>query len=68
MVDRVRDDPRNLMGVIIDRDDNNMYRIAVHAGVLNGKYSRNQFGLCIHKLLQIADISTDEEVALRTAV
>src|SRR6218665_607593 len=68
MVDRGRGDPRNLMGVIIDRDDNNMYRIAVRAGVLNGKYSRKQFELCIHKLLQITDVSTDEEDALRTAV
>src|SRR6218665_4041990 len=49
MVDRGRGDPRNLMGVIIDREDNDMYRIAVRAGVLNGKYSRNQFELCIHK-------------------
>src|SRR6218665_1595151 len=36
--------------------------------VLNGKYSRNQFGFCIHKLLQITDVSTDEEVVLLTAV
>ena len=64
MVDRGRGDPRNLMGVIIDRDDNDMYRIAVRAEVLHGKYSRNQFELCIHKLLQITDVSTDEEVAL----
>src|SRR6218665_1518599 len=68
MVDRGRGDPRNLMGVIIDRDDNDMYRIAVRTQVLNGKYSRNQFGLCIHKLLQITDVSTDEKVALRIAV
>src|SRR6218665_1607224 len=58
------------MGVIIDRDDNDMYmyHIAVRAQVLHGKYSRNQFELCIHKLLQITDVSTDEEVALLTAV
>src|SRR6218665_368407 len=70
MVDRGRGHPRNLMGVIIDRDDNDMYmyHIAVRAQVLHGKYSRNQFELCIHKLLQITDVSTDEEVALRTAV
>src|SRR6218665_485854 len=43
MVDRGRGDPRNLMGVIIDRYDNDMYCIAVRAQVLNGKYSRNQF-------------------------
>src|SRR6218665_1027186 len=68
LVDRGRGDPQNLMGVISDGDDNDMYRIAVRAEVLNGKYSRNQFELCIHKLLQITDVSTDEVVALRTVV
>src|SRR6218665_1058127 len=67
MVDRGRGHPRNLMG---DRDDNDMYmyHIAVRAQVLHGKYFINQFELCIHKLLQITYVSTDEEVALRTAV
>ena len=68
MVDRGRGDPRNIMGLIIDRDDKDMYRIAVRAGVLKGKYSRNQFDLCVQKLLQETDVSKDEEVALRTAV
>lgn len=68
MVDRGRGDPRNIMGVIMDRDDNDMYRIAVRAGLLNGKYSRNQFDLCVQKLLKDTDVSKDQEVALRTAV
>ena len=33
-----------------------------------GSIPEISFGLCIHKLLQIKDVSTDEEVALRTAV
>jgi len=37
LVDRGRGDPRNIMGVILDRDDNDMYRIAVRAGVLKPK-------------------------------
>jgi transposase InsO family protein len=68
MVDRGRGDPRNIMGVIMDRDDNDMYRIAVRAGLLKGKYSRNQFDLCVQKLLKDTDVSKDQEVALRTAV
>ena len=68
LVDRGRGDPRNIMGVIIDRDNNDMYRIAVRAGVLKGKYSRNQFDLCAHKLLTDSDVNQNEEVALRTAV
>jgi hypothetical protein len=68
LVDRGRGDPRNVMGVIIDRDENDMYRIAVRAGMLKGKYSRNQFDLCVQKLLQESDISRNEELPLRTAV
>jgi hypothetical protein len=68
LVDRGRSDPRNIIGVIVDRDINDMYRIAVHAGVLKGKYSRNQFDLCAHKLLTDSEVSQIEEVALRTAV
>jgi len=42
LVDRGRGDPRNIMGVILDRDDNDICdRIAVRAGVLKGRYSRN---------------------------
>ena len=68
MVDRGRGDPRNLMGIIIDRDENDLYRIAVRGGVLKGKYSRNQFDLCVQKLLSEKDVNSTEEVALRTAV
>lgn len=62
-------DHRNFMGIIIDCD-NNMYQIAVRAGMLKRKYSRNQFDLCVLKLLQVhvTDVSTDQEDALRTAV
>ena len=46
LVDRGRGDPRNIMGVVCERDNNDLYRVAVRAGMLTGKYSRNQFDLC----------------------
>src|ERR1043165_1570682 len=39
LVDRGRSDPRNIIGVIVDRDINDMYGIAVRVVVLKGKYS-----------------------------
>ena len=39
LVDRGRGDPRNIMGVIVDRDSNDLYRIAVRGGMLQGKYA-----------------------------
>jgi hypothetical protein len=68
LVDRGRGDPRNIIGVILERDESDLYRIAVRAGVLQGKYSRNQFDLCAHKLLSKDAIRTDRDVSLRAAV
>lgn len=68
LVDRGRGDSRNIMGVIVDRDNNDLYVISVRAGILKGKYSRNQFDLCTQKLLTHSDVSQDQEVGLRSAV
>jgi len=68
LVDRGLGDPRNIMGVIIDRDNNDLYRIAVRGGVLAGKYARNQFDLCTQKLLTREDVSEVTEVGLRRPV
>ena len=68
IVDRGRGDPRNLMSVILDRDANDLYRIATRAGILQGKYSRNQFDLYAQWFLSMSDIRQDREIPLRTAV
>ena len=41
MVDRGRGDARNILGIILDRDLNETYRIGVHAGVIKGRFARN---------------------------
>ena len=68
LVDRGKGDPCNIMGVIVDRNQNDSYSIAVHAGLLKGRYSRNQFDLCNQKLYTLSDMCTDIEVGLRHAV
>ena len=68
LVDRGRGDPRNIMGVVLERNENDMYRIAVRAGILKGSYSQNQFDLCPHPLYSVNDFSTDKEIGLRQAV
>jgi transposase InsO family protein len=69
LVDRGRGDPRNILGVIIDRrEDTDQYRIAVKAGILSGLYSRNQFDLCPQRLLNTDNINTEKTVSLRSAV
>ena len=69
LVDRGRGDPRNILGVIVNRDlDTDQYIIAVKAGVLHGQYSRNQFDLCSQRLLTLDDVNKENQVSLRTAV
>ena len=69
LVDRGRGDPRNILGVIVNRNlDTDQYTIAVKAGILNGGYSRNQFDLCPQKLLMFDDVDQENHVSLRTAV
>ena len=58
-----------IMGVIVvDRDENDLYQIALRSGILHGKYSRNQFDLCDHRLLSLNDMRQDREISLRAAV
>ena len=68
LVDRGRGDPRNILGIILDIDENNMYTIAVKAGILQGKYSRNQFDLCPQVLLDTTMVNQSQVIGLRKAV
>ena len=56
-VDTGRGDPRNILGVVVNKTDNDQYKIAVKGGLLNGHYSRNQFDLCPQRLLVSANDS-----------
>jgi len=69
LVDHGHGDPRNILGVIVNRDlDTYQYTIAVKAEVLHGRYSRNQFDLCPQQLLTLDDVNEENQVSLRTAV
>ena len=68
MVDRGRGDPRNVIGVIVDRSDNNMYTTAVKSGMLRTKYSRNEFDICPQRLLSQTDVNQQDRLSLRQAL
>ena len=68
MVDRGRGDPRNILGVIIDRNENDLYTIAVKVGILRSKYTRNEFSLCPQRLLTNNDVNTSDRLSLREAM
>jgi len=62
MVDRGRGDPRNILGVIIDCNENDLYTIAVKVGILRSKYTRNEFSLCPQRLLTNNDVNTSDKI------
>ncbi|XP_037773642.1 uncharacterized protein LOC119569649, partial [Penaeus monodon] len=51
----------HILGVILERDQNDMYTIGVKAGVLKAKLSCNQFDLCPQRLLGEESISLCEK-------
>ncbi|XP_064120216.1 uncharacterized protein LOC135224823 [Macrobrachium nipponense] len=62
LVDRGKGDPQNVIGVILDRNENDSNRIGVSDGILKGRYSRSQFDICIQQLYSIGEVSADKEV------
>jgi hypothetical protein len=46
LVDRGSGDPKIILGVVVNRDEHDLYSIAVKAGLLSKKYTRNQFDVC----------------------
>ncbi|KAK4326939.1 hypothetical protein Pmani_002543 [Petrolisthes manimaculis] len=67
-VDRGRTDPKNLIGVIVERDSQELYKIATKSGVLDGKFSRNQFDICGYAMYSIEDVDMQKTLPLRKAV
>ena len=67
-VDRSRADPRNIIGVVTECSHNKLYTIAVKGGILDRKYSRNQFDVCAMILYSSDDVCTDKNISLRQAV
>ena len=64
-VDRDRGDSHNILGVIIDKKENDLYTIATRHGILSNKYTRADFTLCPQQLLKDSDINRDKHVSLR---
>ena len=68
LADRGRADPRNIIGIVTECSDNELYSIGVKGGLLDRKYSRNQFYVCATTLYSSDDVCTDKNISLRQAV
>lgn len=59
IIDRDREDQRNIIGIISHADGNNNYRIEFKLGIVTRKYTQNQFDLRAYKLRSLYDVSTN---------
>ncbi|GFW02400.1 KRAB-A domain-containing protein 2 [Trichonephila clavipes] len=65
-VNRGRTDNRNVLAVVVGKEDSNFYKLANENGSLKQLYTRNQFVICKEKLLSIDEIYF-QEMSLREA-
>lgn len=62
LVDQGKGNPRNVICVILDLNENDMYRIAVKEEILKGRYGRSQFHICSQQLYSIGGVGADKEI------
>ncbi|KAK7489972.1 hypothetical protein BaRGS_00018837 [Batillaria attramentaria] len=68
LVDRGKGDPRHLIGVIIDKNADDLYKIAVRNGLLKGRFSRNQFDVSKERFLTEDFVDLTKAISVRQAV
>ncbi|XP_023212590.1 KRAB-A domain-containing protein 2-like, partial [Centruroides sculpturatus] len=66
-VDRGRGDLRNVIGVVLEINNDGLYKIGTKHGILQTLYCRTEFDICTQKFLQESDVNQDVQISLRTA-
>jgi len=65
-VDRNKTDARSVIACVMEKTDDNFYRLGTRTGVLKAMYVRSQFSLCHGKFIDISDVPV-ASTSLRTA-
>ncbi|XP_045447725.1 uncharacterized protein LOC123656048 [Melitaea cinxia] len=55
-VDKGKGDLRNIIGVILQKNDEGFYKVGIKHGVLRKQYGRSEFGICNQTFLEVADV------------
>ncbi|XP_058789958.1 KRAB-A domain-containing protein 2-like [Phymastichus coffea] len=63
-LDRGRSDSRNILAVILEKNNDGLYKLGTNHGVLNQFYARNQFAICKEQFITINDVP-DKMISLR---
>ncbi len=65
-VDRGRLEALNLLAIVMSVD-NGVYQLGTCNGILDQKYTRNQFNPCIEKFMDIEDMPKNKTICVRSA-
>lgn len=66
-VDRSKTDPRILLAVVLEKTDEDFYRLGTSTGTLAQLFARNQFAICKENFLSPGDVPP-QEISVRSAV
>ena len=66
-VDKARGSLRNVMAVVIDVIEDNLYKLGTKDGCLKQLYTRSEFDLCAQNFISIDDVRQDKIISLRSA-
>lgn len=60
-VDRGRVDFRNILMTVIEKTDDNFYKLANKTGTIEEMFSKNQFSVCSEKLVDLESVSPEKK-------
>ena len=58
------EEPQNVLGAIVDVDENDIYKTSIKSEILKRRLSRNQFDLCPQKLLNKSNVNCAKDISL----
>ena len=63
-IDKGKGDLRNIIAVVLNRSEDEMYKLGTKDGVLKKLYSRSEFDVCKQSFLVMNDVPKDKEISL----
>ena len=66
-VDRSKTDPRILLAVVLEKMDEDFYRLGTSTGTLAQLFARNQFTICKENFLSSGDVPS-QEISVKSAL
>ncbi|CAH0390772.1 unnamed protein product [Bemisia tabaci] len=66
-VDKPRACLRNIIGVILDKNEHELYKIGTKDGILPKRYCRSEFDVCATAFISVSEVPAEKKVTVRAA-